>query len=101
MIKRIWRGWATKENADSYFDVLTNKVIPGIEAKNIPGYKGFEVLRKDNGDEVEFMTIITFDSIQNVIDFQGEDYTRAYIPDVAKSVLKRWENECIHYEKIM
>ena len=90
MIKRIWRGWATKENADSNFDVLTNKVIPGIEAKNIPGYKGFEVLRKDNGDEVEFMTIITFDSIQNVIDFQGEDYTRAYIPDVAKAVLKRW-----------
>jgi len=93
MIKRIWRGWATKDNADSYFDVLTNQVIPG--------YKGVEVLRKDNGDEVEFMTIITFDSIQNVIDFQGEDYTRAYIPDVAKSVLKRWENECIHYEKIM
>jgi hypothetical protein len=47
MIKRMWRGWATKENTNSYFDVLTNKVIPGIEAKNIPDYKGFEELRKD------------------------------------------------------
>ena len=101
MIKRVWRGWATNENAGSYFDVLTNQVIPGIEAKNIPGLKGVEVLRKDNDDEVEFMTIITFDSIQNVIEFQGEEYTRAYIPDAAKSVLKRWEDECIHYEKIM
>ena len=48
MIKRIWRGWTTRENADSYFEVLTNKVIPSIEDKKIPGYRGIEVFRKDN-----------------------------------------------------
>ncbi len=100
MIKRIWRGWTTRENADSYFEVLTNKVIPSIEDKKIPGYRGIEVFRKDNNDEIEFMTIITFDSIQNVIDFQGEDYALAYVPDVAQAVLKRWENHCFHYEKM-
>ena len=64
-------------------------MIPGIDAKNISGYKRFEVFRIDNGDEVELMTIITFDSIQNGINFQGKNYTRAYIPDVAKSCSKR------------
>ncbi len=98
MIKRIWRGWTTRENSENYYQALTNKVIPSIEAKKIPGYRKLEVLRKDNGDEIEFMTIITFDSLQNVIDFQGDDYTRAYVPEVAQAVLKRWDQHCLHYE---
>lgn len=100
MIKRIWHGWTTRENADKYFKVLTSMVIPSIEEKKIPGYGAFEILRKDNGDEIEFVTIITFDSLQNVIDFQGEDYTRSYVPEAAQAVLKRWDHYCDHYEVI-
>jgi hypothetical protein len=97
-IKRIWHGWTTKENADKYQDILNKEVLPGIEAKKIPGYKKIEVLRIEQEDEVEFATIMTFESMQNVIDFQGEDYKRCYVPDVAQKVLKRWDQEAIHYE---
>ncbi len=97
-VRRIWHGWTTVENADAYRDVLRREVIPGIEAKGIPGYRGFELLRRDHEDEVEFITIMTFDSIQNVIDFQGEDYARAYVPEVAQKVLKRWDQVSQHYE---
>jgi len=89
MIKRLWHGWTTKENADRYFEVLSTQVIPSIEAKNIKGYRKFEVLRKEYDNEVEFLTQITFDSVQNVIEFQGDDYTRAYVPEVAQALLKR------------
>ena len=99
-IKRIWHGWTTPENANKYHEVLTSIVIPGIEAKNIPGYQGIEVLRQDLGDEVGFVTIMTFESIQNVIDFQGEDYARCYVPDAAQAVLKRWDDYARHYEAI-
>lgn len=99
-IKRIWHGWTTSENADKYQQVLLNEVIPGIEMKNIPGYKSIEVLRQDNEEEVEFITIMTFDSLQNVIDFQGEDYAKCYVPDVAQKVLKRWDQYSSHYEFI-
>jgi antibiotic biosynthesis monooxygenase (ABM) superfamily enzyme len=99
-IKRIWHGWTTPENADIYKNVLLNKVIPGIEAKKIPGYHGIEILRREIGDEVEFVTIMTFDDLQNVINFQGEDYKRSYVPDEAKSVLKRWDLEAAHYDGI-
>jgi hypothetical protein len=99
-IKRIWHGWTTSENADKYQQVLLNEVIPGIEMKNIPGYKSIEVLRQDNDEEVEFITIMTFDSLQNVIDFQGEDYAKCYVPDVAQKVLKRWDQYSSHYEFI-
>ena len=99
-IKRVWHGWTTKENADKYKNILNNEVLPSIEAKKIPGYKKIEVLRIDLEDEVEFVTIMTFESLQNVIDFQGEDYKRCYVPDVAQKVLKRWDQESIHYELI-
>ena len=97
-IKRIWHGWTTQQNADAYWTVLREIVIPGIEAKAIQGYRGFEVLRREQDSEIEFVTMITFDSIENVIEFQGEDYARAYVPDVAQEVLSRWDTECAHFE---
>ncbi|MEM8961477.1 MAG: antibiotic biosynthesis monooxygenase [Acidobacteriota bacterium] len=97
-IRRIWRGWTTPANADTYQALLHDEVLPGIAAKEIPGYRSIDVLRRDVGDEVEFMTVMTFDSLDNVIDFQGEDYERAYVPDAAQRVLKRWDARSAHYE---
>ena len=99
-IKRIWHGWTTRENADKYQKLLHNEIFPGIEAKNIKGYQSIELLRMDLENEVEFVTIMSFDSIKNVIDFQGEDYKRCYVPDSAQEVLKRWDKESAHYEAI-
>ncbi len=97
-IKRVWHGWTTPENAEAYWVVLKKTVIPSIEAKSIKGYRGIEVLRRDHETEVEFVTSITFDSIQSVIEFQGKDYTRAYVPDEAREVLSRWDSVATHYE---
>ncbi len=97
-IKRIWHGWTTPENAAAYESLLRAEVFPGIEAKKITGYRGIELLRLDRDEEVEFVTIMTFDSIQNVIDFQGPDYRRCYVPDAAREVLKRWDQTSEHYE---
>ncbi len=97
-IKRIWHGWTTPDNADKYQHLLHDFVFPGIEAKNIPGYLSVELLRRAHETEVEFVTIMTFTSLQSVIDFQGEDYTRCYVPDEARKVLKRWDEHAAHYE---
>jgi antibiotic biosynthesis monooxygenase (ABM) superfamily enzyme len=99
-VKRVWHGWTTKENADEYQNILNNKVLPSIEDKKIPGYRKIEVLRIELEDEVEFVTIMTFESLRNVIDFQGENYKKCYVPNVAQKVLKRWDQESIHYELI-
>jgi len=99
-IKRIWHGWTTPESADTYQNLLHNEIFPGIEAKNIPGYLSIELLRRDLDDEVEFVTIMTFASLQNVIDFQGKDYTRCYVPESAQKVLKRWDRISSHYALI-
>ncbi len=99
-IKRIWHGWTTPENAEKYQNLLHNEVFPSIEKKNIHGYQSIELMRRNLSDEVEFITIMTFDTLRNVIYFQGEDYTRCYVPDSAQLLLKHWDKVSAHYETV-
>jgi antibiotic biosynthesis monooxygenase (ABM) superfamily enzyme len=98
MILRIWHGWTTPENADAYENLLRTEIFPGIAAKNIPGYRGIELLRRDAGGEVEFITMMRFDSLQSVKDFVGEDYEQSYVPEKARAVLARFDQRSQHYE---
>lgn len=97
-IKRIWHGWTRPENAERYRDLLHREILPGIEQKTIPGYRGIELLRRDHGHEMEFITIMTFDSLDSVIAFQGEDYERCYVPEAAREVLDRWDETSAHFD---
>ncbi|AXV18216.1 antibiotic biosynthesis monooxygenase (plasmid) [Neorhizobium sp. SOG26] len=98
MIKRMWNGYTTPENADAYEQLLDTFVFPGIEAKQIPGYRSIELLRRDLGHEVQFTTVMEFDSLENVIAFQGQDYETAYVPAEARKVLKRWDERSTHHD---
>jgi len=100
MICRIWRGWTTPGNADAYERVVRGEVIPGIEARRIPGFRHIDLMRRDLGDEVEFQTIMWFDSLQSIIDFVGEDYSVSHVPTPARAVLSRFDERAAHYEVI-
>ncbi len=63
MICRIWRGWTTPENADAYQRIVLGQVIPGIEAMRISGFRQIDLLRAAHADEVEFTTLMWFDSL--------------------------------------
>lgn len=99
-IKRIWHGWTTRANADAYARLLHDEVFPGIEAKGIKGYRGIELLREDVGDEVAFVTIMTFDDLDCVKTFQGPDYARCYVPHAARRLLARFDQRAAHYEVV-
>lgn len=98
MIARTWHGWTTPENADVYEHILYTEVIPGIKALEVPGFLGIEVFRRNLGAEVEFMTLMRFVSREAIRAFTGEDPERAHVPDVARRVLKRFEERARHYE---
>ena len=98
MIKRIWHGYTTPENADAYERLLETEVFPGIEAKKIPGYRCIELYRRKLGQEIQFTTVMSFDSLDNVIAFQGEDYAAAYVPEAAQKILQRWDVRSSHHE---
>jgi heme-degrading monooxygenase HmoA len=98
MIARIWHGWTTPENADAYYKVLTEQVIPQIESYKMEGYRKIEVLRQEHSDETEFITIMYFDSLEHIKQFVGDDYKVAHVPEAAQKVLKRWDERSQHYE---
>ena len=98
MISRIWHGWTAKTNADTYESLLRKEIFVGIKDRNIEGYKGIQLLRRELNSETEFITIMWFDSIGAVRIFAGEDYERAVVPESARKVLSRFDERSQHYE---
>jgi len=98
MIARIWHGWTTAANAGEYERLLREEVFPAIEAKRIPGCLGVRLLRRplDTG-EIQFVTIMEFESWDAVRAFAGEDFEAAYVPDAARAVLARFDARSAHY----
>jgi hypothetical protein len=98
MISRIWHGWTTSENADTYESLLYEEIFVGIKKLEIKGFKDIQLLRRSVGDEVEFMTIMRFDSIDAIREFAGDDYEACVVPPSARKVLKRFDERSQHYE---
>ncbi len=99
MIARVWHGWTTPENADAYERLLRHTIFPGIAAKRVPGYNGIRLFRRPlPSGEVEFLTLMSFDSWEAVKAFAGADYERAYVPPEAGAVLARFDERSQHYE---
>ena len=100
MISRIWHGWTRPENADAYEQLLRMEIFPGIQARRIPGYMGIQLHRRDSGGEVEFVTIMWFDSIESVRAFAGPDYETSVVPPKARALLSRFDARSQHYQVI-
>ncbi|NAY92299.1 antibiotic biosynthesis monooxygenase [Muricauda sp. JGD-17] len=98
MISRIWHGYTTKDNADVYENLLKTEIFPGIEKKNITGYKGIQLLRRELDNEVEFITIMWFENMKSVTQFVGKNPEKVYVPEKACQVLSRFDNKSSHYE---
>lgn len=98
MISRIWHGYTTPENADVYEKILKEEVIVGIKSMEIDGFKGMQVFRRSLEDEVEFITVMWFESLDVVKSFVGEDYEQAHVPAAARAVLARFDERAQHYE---
>lgn len=98
MIGRIWHGWTTPRNADTYEALLKEEIFAGIEDRQIPGFQGIQLFRREAGEEVEFVTIMWFDSLEAVRKFAGEDNEQAVVPPKARAVLSHFDERSQHYE---
>jgi len=101
MITRIWRGWTTPEQAPAYEKLLRTEIFPGIAARAIAGFRGISLGRRDIGREIEFVTIMWFDSLDAVRAFAGEQYEVAVVPPKARAVLSRFDERSAHYETVV
>ena len=100
MIARIWHGYTTHANAGAYEKLLKEEVFASIEEKQVKGYLGIQLLKRERKMEVEFTTIMLFEKLESVKQFAGESEERAYVPDKAKALLCRFDETSIHCEVI-
>ncbi|HVV63803.1 MAG TPA: antibiotic biosynthesis monooxygenase [Pseudolabrys sp.] len=98
MIARVWYGRTTPENGDAYENLLRDEIFPGILGRKIAGFRRIELYRATIGDEVEFVTVMWFDSLDAVKAFAGAQYDVAVVPPKARAVLKRFDARSKHYE---
>jgi hypothetical protein len=99
MICRVWQGWTSQENAAAYDSYLKQELFPRVERELASrGYRGFQVLRLNRSSEVEFMTMLWFDSVESVKGFAGKDYETPVISDKAKRLLAHYSDRCDHYD---
>ena len=101
MISRVWRGWTSRENGDAYEQLLREEILPGIAAGQVAGYKGAHLLRRDLDDEVEFVTIMWFESLDIVRAFAGDEHEIAVVPPRARELLARFDKRSTHYETLV
>ena len=96
MVARVWHGYTTLANADAYEAMLKPELLPGLSS--VKGFRGSYLFRRTAGDEVEFITIILWDSLDDIRAIAGADYERAVVPEERRSVLKRWDEKAAHYD---
>ena len=96
MIARQWHGWTTSENANAYESHVRTEIFPPIQRVN--GYRGAYLLRRRAGDEVEFMALTLFDSLDAVRAFAGENYQMAVISPIARNLLSHFDEQAVHYD---
>jgi hypothetical protein len=99
MILRLWRGWTTPENADSYEELIRTAIFPGILARTVAGLEGLELFRRPLDAEVEFMTLMRFASWDAVKAFAGTNWETSVVPPAARAVLARFDEKAVHYEQ--
>ena len=99
MIARLWHGWTTRANAPLYETLLREEVFPGIH--RVAGYHGAYLLRRETGEEVEFVTVTLWESLEAVREFAGDDHEAAVVPRDAQRVLSRFDERVVHYEVLI
>src|SRR2546426_9566481 len=97
MIARMWHGWTKPADAKTYEKMLRDEIFPSIAARNISGYRGAELFINEDSGEVEFVTLLRFDSMEAVKEFAGDDESKPVIYPKVESLLTRMDERSRHY----
>lgn len=76
--------------------MLRDEIFPSIAAQKIEGYRGAELLIREDGDEMEFVTLLRFDSMDAVARFAGPEASKPVIFPKAEALIARME-QARHY----
>jgi heme-degrading monooxygenase HmoA len=99
MIARMWRGSAIRERADDYVKHLQKFVVP--ELCQIDGFRGIYLLRRNSSDDVEFLVLTFWESMEAIHKFAGENPEVAVVAPAARVLFREYDAEVKHFEIVL
>jgi heme-degrading monooxygenase HmoA len=96
MIARVWRGTAALPAADAYYRHFATNVAPHL--KDLAGHRSAYLLRREVDEQVEFVAVTLWDSLEAITRFAGADPSVAIVEPEARVVLSEYDDVVQHYE---
>jgi heme-degrading monooxygenase HmoA len=96
LIVRVWRGYAAVTESQAYPKYLLHSLRPQLE--QLTGFRGLYLLRRRQADEIEFLVLTLWDSMDAVRAFAGEQPEVAVVEPAARAALVRFDETVNHYE---
>lgn len=102
MIARLWTGRTRPEDADAYEELLRTEILPHMAEEAPDGYLGAELLRRAREEDVEFLTVLRFETEEDLRSFAGQIRPeRAIVPSAARRLLASFDEEARHYRRVL
>jgi heme-degrading monooxygenase HmoA len=98
MFIREWRGRAKQAEAARYPEYFRREVI--AQLRRLPGFQGGYLSRRDVGDQVEFLVLTRWKSMDAIRGFSGPVAEHAVIDPGAIATLDVYDDAVRHYEVI-
>jgi len=98
MISRQWRGIAKRSDAERYVSHLRSATFSQL--REIAGFVNASILRRDVAEGVEFLIVTTWQSIDAIRRFAGDDPERAVVPEKVQALMVTYDRTVEHYEVV-
>jgi antibiotic biosynthesis monooxygenase (ABM) superfamily enzyme len=92
----MWQGWTAIEDAGTYEQFLLSELFPSM--RSILGFRGADVLRRLESDEVAFITLTRFESLDDIREFAGDNYEVPVLEPQALALLSRNHERALHFD---
>jgi heme-degrading monooxygenase HmoA len=99
MIARMWRGLAFPEKAEEYARHLQTSVLP--ELRQIDGFRGVTLMRRDTSENVEFIVLTLWESMDAIHKFAGENADVAVVATAAQGLFREYDVTVSHFEAVL
>ena len=96
MIARVWRGWTRPEHTEEYAEYVKRTGV--LHHRETEGNLGSMVFHRETGEEVEFVVISLWESLDHVRNFAGEDPEVAVFFPEDEKYLVRAEETVSHHQ---
>jgi len=99
MIARMWRCSTTPQNAEPFEAFVRSDILPRLE--QIKGFISGQLLRRDLLEEVEFVGVTYFDSLESLRAMAGDDIGELFIPESAVDLLIQFDKRASLFTVIL